>query len=457
MRQRSAIAFVIMAIFNLIPMLLFENLSVYVYACISCAIILMANAKIFKKNADKYINICTILWMICVIAIIAVYYANISHYGLPYILSDDYAADTQWIQECIDGNYYTIRQMREGSNFFYLANCNGYILFLAYIKRFAMLLGGYHTVDSRLINMLAVLLTALLVGGYAEEAFGWHKKYTKMLIVTIAIFPNILYIASHVYRDAYQMLLLVLLFYIWRRREDKFRRVIISKIMYSVLIIWMIYWIRAFAVIYVVFIIAISIYSKDIKQPILKKRLTNFQWTLIGIAIIVLLVGLSWASQSWRVIHYLTAYTVINTQNSGIQGIVYGISIFPFGWILRIIFYLLSPFYPQGVGRFVFGDYLDLIYLWVTLGTCFLFFIYPYLLKAISRMNSLSMIFIVLFFSTAIVTSGFRHILMSYPFMFIMSIREYQLTSQKKRVNIRKWSLVALIVWWLINFILRMV
>lgn len=433
---------------------LMGNISIFFFSILSWLLIDIVDCAVFKGR-KKNANILLLIWIVNIVCILWMYYAQIRNYGFPYIMSDDYYMETEWVKECLDKDFYTISQMIEGSQFFRLANCNAYILFFAYLNRIASVLGGYHTIDGRIINITATIICGLLVSGICEKNFLNTIKSRRKILVLTTVFPNIIYISVHIYRDCYIMLLLVFLFYIWNDRDIRKKPIVLLTL--TTITLYLLYWNRAFSVVYGAIIIIIELFFVDFNKKLLDKKYSKLQVVCVLGGVVAVFIFAIYMLQLPRFARYLSLYNGINTEDGGLKRLVYGMDLLPVGWLFRIGFFLCSPFYPQIVGDLQFGNSLDIIYILVTMGTCFLFFLYPYLLKGILRFNSLGIIFLVMFCSTAIITSGFRHIMACYPFMFIMCGYEYEKTDFSRRGKYIGYSGILFLLYFTVYFVSKVI
>jgi len=441
---------IIVVLVGLVLSFVFNNTSIVLFSLFSWWTILFFNMTINKDERSSYYTFLLVSWLVLLGSMLFIYLAENINYGVPYIMSDDYSLDTDWAPGVIEHGYYTVEQMNKSGIYFYAnANCKLYILFLAYVQRFGNLLGGYHTIDIRLLNMSSVIASSLIVNRLGINNYGFDFNATKKLLRILIFLPNIMYLCGHVYRDTYVMFFLVSLFYIWNIRGVRKNK--LFNIITTVVLFYCIYYNRMFAVVYAALIVFLALYTNKNKEKIISHMITPTRFFLCIIAILsaaFLLNYLSGNSAFYN--NYIIGYTTINTQGGGISSIAYNMSIFPFGWLARCFVFLVSPFYSQIIGLPVFGNVLDLVYFFQTAGTCFLFFVYIYWLKSLKRLDSLAIINIVLFVSCAVITSGFRHILMVYPFMFLGAYNEYNSTDAHLRNKYFKYSAIILLLWLLI-------
>lgn len=432
----------------------FENYSIFFFTILSWDIIVMVDNHFAIKDENSLQSF-FVIWLVLIAVMLFVYYAEIATYGLPYIMSDDYKFDYVYAPMCIDNNIYTIEQMNNSSlSIISLSNCKLYFLFLASIQRLALLFGGYHTIDIRLVNISCLIITTVIVNRIALEKFGISHKNRRQLILLMTLLPNIAYLTCHVYRDVYVMLLLVALFYEWNRIKQKN---IIIELGISSIICFCLYYFRSYSLVYGVIIVGLGILEKGNHEEGILRNLNSKKTLLLVTFFAISVVYLVNLFQSAKYNRYIDVYTDINTLGSGMSSIAYNMKLLPFGWIARCFVFLISPFYPQIVFLSVFNTSLDLVYYLITVGTCILFMVFPYAIKRIKKIDSIVVVFLVLFISSAVVTSGFRHILMSYPFLFLTAFDEKNKsdvhTIKKNAIN----SIIVLTMWLIVYIVSRLV
>ena len=129
--RNNIISALVVTLISFFIAVLMENISVFVFAILSWMIVICIDNFLFK-NYEKHVNTLLLIWILYMGGILWIYYAEKHVYGAPYMMSDDYRMETEWVKECLEKKCYTIRQMVRRSSFFNVANCNAHILFLAY-------------------------------------------------------------------------------------------------------------------------------------------------------------------------------------------------------------------------------------------------------------------------------------------------------------------------------------
>ena len=79
----------------------------------------------------------------------------------------------------------------------------------------------------------------------------------------------------------------------------------------------------------------------------------------------------------------------------------------------------------------------------VSWGTIYLLFLYPYVFKFLKRMNNIVVTYAVILLSVAIVTSGFRHVMMTYPMLLTIGIIGRSQASEQSVQNARLMSAIV--------------
>ena len=88
-------------------------------------------------------------------------------------------------------------------------------------------------------------------------------------------------------------------------------------------------------------------------------------------------------------------------------------------------------------------DPISILRGFVSWGTIYLLFLYPYVFRFLKRMNNIVVIYAVILLSVAIVTSGFRHVIMTYPMLLTIGIMGRSQASEQSVQNARLMSVTA--------------
>ncbi len=417
---------------NFILSLIFLNFSIFICGTIYISILFMVTGRLLGNDKTIYKRI-TIIWLMQICCMLVIYFILKITYGVPYdmIGMDDYLADIEWTDGCIENHLYTIQQVKNSYEYA-MFNNKSFLVLIVWMKLFCNIFGGYHTLNFRMFNLFIWLLTAIIMGKYACEYLSANDKVTKKIITTIALFPNALFIASLVYRDVIVTFLIVITFYLWSHFSQKTIKNKLFVLSISVSIIYFTYYLRIQAVLYVCMAIAVGIANIYPEKSIFTHKINKSKgFVLLAISIFVFIIGGKLLTNLRR---YLALYLGINSQSNGIQAIINRVPIFPVGWILRTGFYFLLPMYYRDIIPIdLLDDPVSVIRAFVSWGTIFSMFLYPYVFLYWKKMNNIVVMFLFMFVSTAIVTSGFRHVLITYPMLFTMGILGEKNTSIETR------------------------
>lgn len=399
----------------------FANASIIVFGTL-CFLMIFIVSYIFFRKSPGIKNTIYLSWMIEIIIMLIIYNVYASAYGLPYDMegTDDFCADIEWSDGVINDGITTIQGMARSPEWTAYNN-KAHIILIVWTKSIAGLFGGYHTLDIRLINLTFCILTALIMGQYARKYLDADDNEIKQIIMMIGLLPNAVFISSLVYRDVYVAFLIVLSFYLWTNFKEKGLRKKGFIIVLSAVILYVTFYLRMMAVIYILASIAVGYSNEKCNENYLKK---NFNPRKIMVFLTILaLVVIFGSFVGGRLEWYLVGYTKIHANSSGMEGLVYSIPILPFGWLIRTVYYMMLPMYWRDILPVaVLKDPVSLIRCYVTWGTIYIMFAYPYLLRYLKKLDNICVLFVILLFSTAILTGGFRHIMIVYPMMFTMCV-----------------------------------
>lgn len=406
--------------------IVFNSLSIFAVNLIMLVLLLF----IVNKEDDRIFKRISLLFVICIVAILLVYLGYNIKYGEPYYIggSDDRNFEI-WGQEVIDANDYTIQDVAQNSKFRYY-NCIGFIWFMSYLIRFCNFFGGYHTIILRLINIYLLIGMAVLVYKYLtkQKDFCLQDDNKSILLYLMVLFPNALYISVHGFRDNIFAFILFSIFYLTSRlnKRNIFSKVLI--IIYVIMSMYFIYYVRVVGVIYIGLIIIINLLIGD---KTIKDKKSIFKFLLLFAVFIVAVVKLDLINESAKYLDRYNDYILGN--NSGLSNIVFSTPIFPFGIVLRFIYGLIFPA-PTGIMISSF-DIDGICNFLVSIGTIFQIYMLPYLFKNIKKIDGVFIIFLGIFVSIIFTTFNFRHFLTIYPYMLILIYRQYCVSNNKTKNN----------------------
>lgn len=124
--------------------------------------------------------------------------------------------------------------------------------------------------------------------------------------------------------------------------------------------------------------------------------------------------------------------------NTGLSLKILSASLFPFGWILRILYAFANPFPIALLNPFSYiNNFYDIMILLTHIGTIWQLFQLYYIYLGIKRWNRSAFIMICIISSIALTSFTFRHFLFVYPFMFETILYNKTAVSKQKVNNIR--------------------
>ncbi len=408
----------------------FKNFSITVFASIYSIVLYYIVKFLFKKN-KHIMNRIFICWFIQMAFVIIVYFIMVAAYGVPYDMvgTDDYYSDTEWTDGLIQNGIYSISEMK-GNWRYVLFNNKIHLLLIVYMKRICSYIGGYHTLNIRFFNMLLLLIIAMLMGKYAEKNMDASEHDIIKIVTLNALFPNALFISSLVYRDIIVTFFIVVSFYLWGTIKKKKRHVQFLIVIFTVVIMYLTYYTRSQAVLYVGMAIVLG-FASDTEENFF----THFNYRKM----LVLMAGVGFCCLFGNKLHsefnrYLIGYNGIHLEGDGFQKIIAGIPLFPFGWILKVLFNMIQPLYYRDIIPVaMLEDPVALLRWFVSWGTVGLLFMYPYIISYWKQMNNIVIMYLFIFISVSVLTSGFRHVMMTYPMLLTMGVLGEKDTSLKSR------------------------
>ena len=410
----------------------FFNISVGLMGVICTVIINNIALKLFsgcKKTIGSIFNV----WMAETGIILIIYFLMTAQYGISYDMSgtDDYYTDIVWSDGLIEDGIFTIGQINSSAKW---CNFNNklHLLIIVWMKKLTSYTGGYHTLDFRIFNMMLWLTTAMIMGYYAKKYLCATDKEIRMIISVMGLLPNAVFISSLVYRDTIVTFLVVLSFYIstgFKKRRIYEKTVILFLLL---IILYLTYYTRTQAVIFVM----ANILTNYV-YPAHKKSLFHMGLYFRRIAaVLAVMVGTVtvWQTLFNQLVYYIELYTKLHSGSTGVEGFIYGLPLFPFGWLVRMLYYLLLPLYIRDIVPLsMLTNPLSLLRCYVTWGSLFMWTLYPYVIRYIRKMNNMCVLLILEWFVAAVITGSFRHVMVMYP--MLVTIAVHARCSSKGRVE----------------------
>lgn len=390
--------------------------------------------------------------IIGILFVLILYYGNLDTYGLPYFRggSDDLNI------ELMAHNFISLHFDWPWESTFY-SNLNGMYWLVSLFIKLGNQLDGYNTVSFRLFNInLHIMCGELLY--FIYYSYSKNMVSSRKLLYFYMLFPNSLYISSFVFRDTLAVFLLLLAYFISENlfRKDNLSLFIFAKrklllvFVLSFIIIFS-YYLRIELFIFILFVMAISaIYTRSS----LKFNIA----TILKFAILLLIFfAILWqAGLLEYVIQKLERYqdyrtSQLTTVSNAFYQTIFRLPLFPFGFILRAVFGLLSPL-PTNIIRLnsIFNNGVDFVLYFVALGTCIQIVFLPVLFSGLKKFNKVVIIFIAIFCSIILTTFTFRHFLMLYPFMFMIIMSELDFLEYSKKKHLISLGILMIAVFGLL-------
>lgn len=402
-----------------------KTLSILVFTFIGLVTVLIISRKL-SDNIFKKLLI--VLW-IQIIFMLCLYISLQLKYGAPYFMG---GSDDLFIEKAgkyiINQNYLFPYQLEQDSFFSYNPATNFLWLF-SYLMRFSNIFGSYNTFCYRILNCFFLQALGILVFKFVNNKKIIEKKLSNKLFLAITLFPNCMYITSHVFRDTLSILLLFSAFYIIFVNENIFQNKKVFKTLSLLIIVSLLaYLLRTQNIFYIISFMFIKLFLGDKKI-----RAKN------AILVLCLFVFLFFIFEKLGVIDSFLKYNEQHTDylegwTNGIENKIFALPLFPFGFITRLLISFVSPMPTYILKVFTveknFWGFLNLI---ISLGIIGQIYFLPYLFKNIKRIDYLTLSYLIILFSVVTTTFGFRHFIMLYPFMFMLIAREYSKTKVSTR------------------------
>lgn len=428
----SKIIYIIYSIVVLIGLsLYFKSGSCLIAGFMGIVIICIISRRMTVENSNKIFKSLLVITSISFIFMLLNYYGLISMYGKPYYASDDEKFE-----------YYALRLLENRVYFFKdlpyiygLDFARGYLIPIIWLMKLSKPFGGYSTLSPRILNIFLWLSVSLLVYKMMIKNQVSENNAKKIWII-LSLFPNALYISSFVYRDTLVCFLFFVSYYLIHElvtQKINFSNKIIRLIIigYS---IYVLYYTRL-QMLYVLLVLVIIelLFNTRFAKKNVNKVFIILAGGILGLVILSFTGGLALFGNT------VSSYAEYNlTISDGLSRMIFGSSLFPFGWILRAVYGLMVPFPAELLAlNYISRPVYSLVRVLVLLGTVFQLFLLPYLFKKENgnenriRMYALGIVYL----SIILTTFTFRHFIMVYPFFALAIANKYDVMSvrEKKR------------------------
>jgi len=406
---------------------------------------------LLRKTKDS-LSVFSLVFLFNIICIIGIYFVYSTRYGLPYYLggSDDlyyetmarYFAERFGLFDYGQMHYQVIAPWQHG----------GYIYLVSLLYRLGSILGGFHTLFPRILN--GFLLSLISSMSYSiMSKLGIPFKVAKRSSIILGCMPIMVYISSHTFRDITIIFLLVLLLYYitceMRSIWDLRKLLITTAIAYISLLY--IYESRpVFAPVTILFLLVV-LYWKFGFQSEMKSLSTSNLTRLILFAVgAVAFIGFSFQTIAEKFFWYTSTYSdYILSESTGLGRYVFEQPLLPFGLAARLLYLSVYPL-P------VLSSEVERLLL--SLGTAIQIIYLPFLLTGAFQMMKqklfhIPIAFTLFFVGVASTTFTFRHIVLFYPFAFIMIVYGQETTPEKKATE-KKLGMVMSLTFFAVVYLL---
>lgn len=349
------------------------------------------------------------------------YFSYIDMYGTPYYIggSDDKLFENL-AKYMVEENLYWPWECPDGDNF------SGFVVILAFLIRFIEIFSEYHPFDFIIINLnlwiiMSVIVVEILQEGFYHNNVLFNSKEQNLIFFVMGIFPNAVYITSHIFRDTVCSFILLLV-YRWaltinNKKDTKAKLHVIIRIVISALIM---HWIRRECAFFIGAILILSFVKKNTSRN--RKIIYIVSISVLFLYFAYITGILEYAVDKFgRYVKYnaATGNTIINK--------IYTIPLIPLGALIRALYGLLSPL-PNGLFRigYMFTDYYAFRDVLISIGSLAQIVFLPFLFRRLRKMDLAVLTFLITYLGNRLVTSTFRHIIMAYPFMILLMCLEYK-------------------------------
>lgn len=317
-------------------------------------------------------------------------------------------------------------------------NSKGYVLLIGVIGKFSDYIGGYHTLLPRIFNAFlhsfcVVFLFRLM------RLYHTNSAQCFMVAVLFACFPHLVYLSGHIYRDT--LVCFAFTFCIYTSLKENTSLI---DWLYIALIVTGLSQLRFFSMIMLVGSLGLIVLFTRVRNK--KLRLTILGVgvaVVVGSVVFINAVSGTFSGTIWGMLidsqaHY-TALRSSAEYSTGIAAKILQMDILPFGFIARSAYLSINPlpFLDFKLPIFIngLGTLLQLpLFVYASLFTY----------KNFKNRNLLPLSFALWFPFVSIALTSFqlRHMVMFYPFLFVLGALGYfELKSNEKlKKKILYWT-----------------
>jgi len=401
------------------------------------------------KTDYKTAKLWLIIFSISILFVFLIYLANQFYYGEPYYIggSDDLKYE-QWGRAVYNSDIYEPSEIMEHRIIGQFHNSPYFASYIARLIQFSEFLGGYTTFLPRIANAYYLLWICMIIKYLLDKYTNLAPRTVYYSLAFFAFMPNIQYINSHVFRDTFNLLqvLLIVLLFDFLVGKNRYSIKILTIILLPLLSYYT-YYTRANSLIFAGIIILLML-----------SALYRVKTIYIILGLIPLLL-LSNFLEVFRIKYYIETYSsyVSNIAGDGLSKFVFNRPLLPLGIFFRGMYALISPF-PNFFGLFQENSKLlfDFIQLLVYLGVIMQIFAIPFIVKRALKFDWLSLAFLSWFLAITASTFTFRHFIFYYPFMSAIAIDGFLSAEIKSRKSILFLSIFVILCFGMIYISLKL-
>lgn len=404
---------------------------------------------------DKTTRLLIVIKIVSILSVLLTYYNCLVLYDHPYYIggSDDLHSET----DAIDFVKYGYKWPWDWPLF---VKDKGFIWILAGLMKLTGI-EGYHTLSFRILNEDFLIATSFICYRLSRYRFNLNGRQALIVLLVVALFPNSLYISSFVFRDTICSFLMLLVFALC---DDFFRtknyRSIICKSKIAILVLlgvdlFLSFWIRPEALFFEIAIIGFSV----LRDNSVKGK--NVVFILLAAIIVYYIFSSIGAFDT--ITETITAYNEFRQDETAysrnaIFKLIFTLPLLPFGILLRIAYGILAPLPVQLIDLFkIFSEPIDYFMIIVSLGMIPYYYYMAYLFRGVKKMDKYSLTFICIFLGYVVSTFTFRHVLLFYPYLWMILINNYYISSKKERRKISSVSIMVLMLLPILYFITKII
>lgn len=405
----------------------FQNMGIILIGSMGLAILIFSARGIDKIEWKKL----TIYSVAAICFMILVYYGLIERYDEPFYGGDDKLFE-EYGRSLYKANIFTFDGVPYIQGMFY---AKGYLTIIAWIFRLCESIGGYSTISPRILNIYLWLASVALIYKQIKKRSDTSVVAKKCLPI-LALYPNALFISSCVYRDTIVTFLMVLSVVTFEEFISAFRVAKVKEtyniVTYVVCFLvgsYLLYKIRP-QMMYVMLMICFLYLVWGKFRISFGKKLLLF---LIAIVAAYFLFKYSGGLNLLNLI--MDGYKDYRIEaNEGITKRVFSMSLVPFGLVVRFFYGLICPF-PGGMLSLPYFSQpiYSLIFFLIYMMAIMQFYLVPYIVKGMIKLEYRTFRFIVVYCAIIISTFTFRHFIMIYPFAMSAICHEVESIASSKR------------------------